>query len=169
MARKTRKAITCISTVSGVASFLGAYNVCHGLCMAIIAVLAGIGILIVGMPFAWLQPYSIYLWFLAIGLLGLNLLLYKRHCVSQRGVLFNIGVIILAVPFAIPLLLNIAFWLSGAFIIFAAITLNRLPIWKNRAVIPLFLLFVSIIFIELGAFQITDQVVTQGHNEDKSP
>jgi hypothetical protein len=102
------------STGSGLLSFLGGYNVCHNICLGLIAGLTLIGISIEGMPLAFLQDYAVPMWVLAVTMLGITLYLYKKHqCVSKNLLAANTGLIIAATPFRELEFLQIAFWIVG--------------------------------------------------------
>ena len=58
----TEKAATLSSSFSGALSFLGGYQVCHNVCLGIIALLSLIGITIVGMPLLFLTKVAIPFW-----------------------------------------------------------------------------------------------------------
>lgn len=65
------------------AGALGAFGVCHNICLGIIAILAVFGIAVSGMPFAkpflFLEKYSwIFISIGAVSLLG-SLFMYVRH------------------------------------------------------------------------------------------
>ena len=90
------------SIASSAATLISAHNVCHSLCMGLIAFLAVFGIVIVGMPLAFLQDYNIYFWLMAAGTLILMtaMILKKWGCISNKTLLFNFGLVIAGFPFA---------------------------------------------------------------------
>ncbi len=99
---------------SGVLSLAGGYNVCHNICLAAIAGLAVIGISVQGMPFEFLQAFSIPLWTLGVGLLGLTGYLYvTRKCISKNLLAANSGLLIAAIPFKELEFLQLSFWIIG--------------------------------------------------------
>ncbi len=112
------------SGLSGSLSFLGGWQVCHNLCLGIIALLSLIGITVVGMPLLFLNQYAVYFWSAAILLLIPTLLMYRRNrkCISGKLVLFNAGIVIASVPFA-PQAYQILFWAAGGLLIFYVIVL----------------------------------------------
>jgi len=102
------------STASGFLSFLGGYNVCHNICLALLAGMALIGISVEGMPLAFLQDYVIPLWLLAVTMLGVTGYLYSKHkCVSKNLLAANTGLIIAATPFKELESMQIALWIIG--------------------------------------------------------
>ena len=119
---KIEKFSSFTSSASGVLSFLGGYQVCHNLCLGIIAVLSLIGITIVGMPFLFLQKVAIPFWILAVLLLAVTLTLYfKKNCISKKLILFNFGIIIIGVPFQSLQKFSVLFWVFGGSLILISI------------------------------------------------
>ena len=118
---KTRKEkiLSFFSSISGGLSFLGGWQVCHNLCLGIIAVLSLIGITVIGMPLLFLTKYTIFFWSLAVLLLIPTILIYWKHRTRMSGkiVLFNIGIIIASIPFASLQSYNILFWSIGGVLI----------------------------------------------------
>ena len=117
---KKGKTLSVFSGLSGVLSFLGGWQVCHNLCLGIIALLSLIGITVVGMPLLFLTQYAIYFWSAAVLLLIPTLIMYwkNRKCVSNKLILFNIGIVIASVPFAQQLQI-IFFVVGGTLILFS--------------------------------------------------
>ncbi len=107
------------SSISGGLSFLGGWQVCHNLCLGIIALLSAIGITVVGMPLLFLTQYAVYFWSAAVLILIPTLILYwkNRKCVSSKLILFNVGIVIASVPFAQLQDYQIAFWAVGGILI----------------------------------------------------
>ncbi len=99
--RKNSKAFFSLSTLSGAGSFLGGWQVCHNLCLGIIALLSLLGISVVGMPLLFLTYYAPYFWGFAVVLLIPTAVMYwkNRACMSHNLILFNMGVVIFSVPF----------------------------------------------------------------------
>ena len=114
------KFLSFFSGLSGSLSFLGGWQVCHNLCLGIIALLSLIGITVVGMPLLFLTQYAIYFWSVAVLLLIPTIIIYwkNRKCMSNKLILLNIGIVIASVPFAWLQAYQIAFWLIGGSIIF---------------------------------------------------
>jgi len=113
------KMMGTLSGVSGTMSFLGSWQVCHNLCLAIIALLSIIGISIVGMPLLFLTQYAIYFWSAAVLLLIPTLIMYwkNRACVSKNLILLNIGIVIAAIPFPSLQSYNLLFWIVGGILV----------------------------------------------------
>src|SRR3989338_9480408 len=94
------KATSFSSSLSGALSFLGGYQVCHNVCLGIVALLSFIGITIVGMPLLFLQKVAVPFWIAAVVLLGITLFFYfRKKCISRNLILFNLGIIIAGIPF----------------------------------------------------------------------
>lgn len=85
--------------VSGSASILGSYQVCHNLCLAIVAALSFIGISIVGMPLLFLQKVALPFWIAAIILFIITAYIYfTERCISRNLLIFNLGIIVMGTP-----------------------------------------------------------------------
>jgi hypothetical protein len=109
------------SGLSGGLSFLGGWQVCHNLCLAIIALLSAIGIAVAGMPLLFLTQYAVYFWSAAMLLLLPTVFMYwkNRKCMSVKLILFNIGIVIASVPFWQQY--QILFWAAGGILTAASI------------------------------------------------
>ena len=108
------KIISSTGSISGVASILGSWQVCHNVCLGLIALLSVIGITIVGMPLEFLTRIAIPLWTFAFLLLIITLLLYiKKKCISKNLIIVNSGLIIAGVPFQAIQKFSIYFWIIG--------------------------------------------------------
>ena len=131
------KSLSISSSVSGVMGFLGGYQVCHNLCLGIIALLSIIGITLVGMPLLFLTKVAIPFWIAAAFLFIISLLFYlKSRCLSRNLLLFNGGIIIAGVPFNSLKNFLVFFWIMGGSIILISITLfikDRMMKNKNRS------------------------------------
>ncbi len=118
------KAASISSSVSGVMGFLGGYQVCHNICLGIIALLSIIGITLVGMPLLFLTKVAIPFWIAAFSLFVISLFFYFRNrCISKNLLLLNGGIIIAAVPFNLLKNFLIFFWIIGGAIILISIVL----------------------------------------------
>ena len=118
------KSLSISSSVSGVMGFLGGYQVCHNICLGIIALLSLIGITLVGMPLLFLTKVAIPFWIAAFFLLMVSLVFYiKSKCISKNLLLFNGGIIIAAIPFRALEKFFPIFWIIGGTIILISILL----------------------------------------------
>ena len=108
------------SGISGSLSFLGGWQICHNLCLGIIALLSLIGITVVGMPLLFLTQYAVYFWSAAVLLLIPTLIMYwkNRKCMSVKLISFNVGIVIASVPFASLQTYQPVFWLIGGSMVF---------------------------------------------------
>ena len=110
------------SGASGVLSFLGGYNVCHNICLILIAGLSVMGISLQGMPLAFLQDYAVIFWVAAVTMLAVTLYLYKKHkCVSKHLLAANTGLLIAAVPFKELEFMQLGLWVVGFGLVFVSI------------------------------------------------
>ncbi len=117
-----------LSSLSGVSAFLAtigsSWSLCHSICLALIAALAGIGVVLTGMPLLFLFEYNLYLWGAAVLLLVPSTIMFLRNpkCISKNLMLFNLGVIIAGVPVNLINLQPFS-WLIGGFLVLVAIGL----------------------------------------------
>ena len=88
------------ATMGGM-SVISSYNVCHSLCIGVIALLSFFGIIVAGFPLAFLIPYQIYFWIFGILILIIALALYKIKgpCISKHIILANFGLLFAGIPF----------------------------------------------------------------------
>jgi hypothetical protein len=118
------KLIGSTGSVSGFASILGSWQICHNVCLGLIALLAVLGITVVGMPLAFLTTVAIPLWILAFALLLVTIAVYyKKKCISKNLIILNSGFIVAGVPFA-PVQSFISFFYTiGGILVTISITL----------------------------------------------
>jgi hypothetical protein len=107
------------SIFSGSLSFLGGWQICHNLCLGIVAILSLIGITIAGMPLLFLNRYAVYFWLAAVMLLVPTLIMYwkTKAFMSKNIIMANIGIIIAAVPFVDLQPYQFVFWSIGGIFI----------------------------------------------------
>ena len=111
-------------SISGVASVMGSWQVCHSVCLAIVALLGIIGISVAGMPLAFLTEIAVPLWLIAMLLLIVVIALkLKKNCVSNRMIMFNSGVIIAGIPFQQLQDFSALFWTAGGALVAVSIFL----------------------------------------------
>ncbi len=121
---KRGKIATLMSNISGTMGFLGGYQVCHNVCIGIIALLSLIGITIVGMPLLFLTRVAVPFWIAALSLFFISLIFYlKGKCISKKLIIFNGGVIIAGVPFNALKDFSVIFWVIGGSIVLLSMAL----------------------------------------------
>ena len=109
-------------SVSGIASVLGSWQVCHNVCLAIVALLAIIGITVTGMPLAFLTKVAVPFWVAAFVLLLVTFGLYlKKGCISKKLLVFNSGVLIAGIPFQPVQDYQRYLWVIGGLLVAASI------------------------------------------------
>ncbi len=126
MYKKTlkEKVIGATGSVSGAASALGSWQVCHNICLAIIALLAIMGITITGMPLLFLTKIAIPIWIIAVILFIIILSIYiKKKCMSKNLIVLNSGFIIAGIPFQPLQKFSVIFLIAGGLLIVTAIFL----------------------------------------------
>src|SRR3989344_5269290 len=132
--RKTNrrgKVVGSVGAVSGSGGIISAHNVCHAVCLGVVAVLSVFGIAVSSTALMFLQDYNMLFWTMGVFFLLLSLLLYARFgkCISTKMIVFNAGLVLAGTPF-FPAQ-QVIFWTAGFFI--AAIvafiyTKNRLEV-----------------------------------------
>lgn len=111
-------------SLSGAASIMGSWQICHSICLGIIALLGVIGITITGMPLEFLTSIRTPLWSIAVILLAATIVLHQmKKCISRNLIIFNSGLIIAGVPFRNLQSYSAYFWIIGGVISSAAIIL----------------------------------------------
>jgi len=121
-------------SVSGVTSILGSWQVCHNVCLGLIALLSVVGITVVGMPLLFLTKIAIPIWIIAFVLLLITLGFYfKKKCISNRLILINSGLVIAGVPFQILQPFLVFFWVIGGILVIIGISLFiKDKIWRRK-------------------------------------
>ena len=118
------KLIEATGSVSGATSILGSWQVCHNLCLGLIALLGIIGIAVIGMPLMFLTRIAVPFWIAAFILLLVAISFYiKKRCISNRLIMFNSGLIIAGIPFQPLQGFSTFFWLVGGILSIAGISL----------------------------------------------
>lgn len=118
------KIVGLTGSVSGITSVLGSWQVCHNICLSIIAILGIIGITIVGMPLLFLTKVAIPFWTVAFALLLITVGLYiKKKCISNKLIIFNSGLIIIGIPFQNLQKFSKFFWIIGGILIITSASL----------------------------------------------
>lgn len=116
--------VAATGSLSGAASILGSWQVCHNVCLFIIAALGLIGITLIGMPLAFFTEIAIPMWSIAVALLLATLYMYYRKmCISRNLIVINSGLIIAGIPFQQLQKFSIFFWAIGGILALAGISL----------------------------------------------
>ncbi len=118
------KAIGATGSLSGAASILGSWQICHNLCLGSIAVLGVIGITITGMPLLFFTKIAIPLWTIAVILLFFVIWVYiRKKCISRNLIILNSGLIIAGTPFQSLQSFQVFFWTIGGALVVLGISL----------------------------------------------
>src|SRR3989338_3588047 len=97
---KKEKYVSYFSSLSGISGAFSSYQVCHSICLGIIALLSLIGITLVGFPLLFLQKWALPLWSIALVLFSISIILNLKHeHISRNLLIFNFGAIIVGIPF----------------------------------------------------------------------
>jgi len=137
--------------ISGGASVLGSYQLCHSICLGIISLLSIIGITVVGMPLMFLNTISVPVWIFAVVLLGITGLLTLRHtCMSRKLLLANIGLIVAGTPFRAMQQYQSLLWTVGGGILLTSIVLTvgeRMKAKKHKTRVSTWLLGTAVVLV----------------------
>lgn len=107
-----------VGSVSGGASLMGSWQVCHNVCLGLLVALSSIGITVVGMPLAFLTELSLPLWLLAVGLFAVTGIMYlKKKCLSPALLMVNAGLILAGTPFIQTTAFVAIFWIGGGLLV----------------------------------------------------
>ena len=124
-----------VSSASGALATIGSsWQLCHNICLAALALLASIGIVITGMPLLFLFEYNLYFWGAAVLLLALTLAMYLRNpaCGSKNVLMFNVGVVIAGTPGQFLGGFQPVFWAVGGLLALAGLAGFALKRWGGR-------------------------------------
>ncbi len=118
------KIISITGSISGTASVLGSWQICHNVCIGLIALLSIFGITIIGMPLEFLTKISIPLWGIAVSLLAItSVIYYVKRCVSQKLLLLNFGLVTIGIPFPSLQKFSLFFWIIGGSLVLISLFL----------------------------------------------
>lgn len=118
------KLIGTTGSISGIASVLGSWQICHNVCLGLIAVLGILGVTVVGMPLEFLTRIVIPMWTIAFALLLIIIVIYlKKPCISRNLILINSGLIIAGIPFQVLQVFQKFFWIVGGVLVLTGIYL----------------------------------------------
>lgn len=127
------KLVGIAGSASGAASVLGSWQICHSVCLGLIALLGVFGIAVAGMPLAFFTTLAIPMWITAFVLLLIALVLYvKKNCISNRIILLNSGLIIAGTPFSQVQTFLPAFWTAGGILFFTGLILFVKDKWQKK-------------------------------------
>ena len=108
------KFTSVISSVSGITSLLGSWQICHNICLGIVTLLALIGITGLGMPLFFLTKVAIPFWTVAFIFFIITLIMYaKKKCISKNMLMLNSGLLIAGIPFQQLQDFTLLFWIIG--------------------------------------------------------
>ncbi|MBS3101916.1 hypothetical protein J4458_00535 [Candidatus Woesearchaeota archaeon] len=117
------KIIGATGSLSGAASILGSWQVCHNICLGLIALLGVIGITVVGMPLLFFTKIAVPMWTIAVILLFVTILIYTRKkCISKNLIILNSGLLVAGIPFQPLQKFSVFFWTIGGILALAGIS-----------------------------------------------
>ena len=123
MPKLRERTLGIFGSLTGSLSFLGGYQVCHNLCLGIIAVLTFLGFAVAGMPLLFLTKVAIPFWIAAFFMLVVTLILRYRYMMhfSDKLIVLNSGLIVAGIPFQQVQQFNYIFWIIGGALVAASI------------------------------------------------
>ncbi|HLD18621.1 MAG TPA: hypothetical protein VJB90_01265 [Candidatus Nanoarchaeia archaeon] len=135
----SEKTVGALGSVSGVTSILGSWQICHNICLSLIAVLGAIGIAVAGLPLLFLTKIALPAWILAVALFFVTLVFYfKKKCIPQYMLVVNLGLLVAGTPFQSLKDYQVFFWgIGGGIIVVGAVLFMNKKIKLNRNVIVL--------------------------------
>lgn len=118
--KKGSKASLVAGSASGIGSIISAHNICHQVCLAVVAVLSIFGIIVSSSVLMFLEDYNLIFWIMGLIFLFVSLvMLYKfPSCMSKKAILANIGLLIFGLPLQ---LYSFLFWIAGSSIVIASV------------------------------------------------
>lgn len=119
--KKKAKVAGIFGSISGTGSIVSAHNVCHALCLAVVALLSVFGIMASSDILMFLENYNLFFWSMGIFFLVLSLALYLKYpnCMPKKMILANSGLLVIGIPY-LPSL-NLLFWVVGGIIVFTSV------------------------------------------------
>src|SRR3989344_8235993 len=118
------KLLEWFGSFSGITSLFGSWQICHNICLGLVAILSVIGISVTGLPFLFLNEIAVYVWSIAFLLLIITFIIYlKKKCISGKMLLFNTGLVIAGTPFQRIQNIIVIFWVLGGAIALTSIVL----------------------------------------------
>lgn len=105
--------------VSSTGSIISAHNVCHALCLAVVATLSVFGIIVSSDVLMFLENYNLLFWSMGMIFFALSIFLYTRYpgCMSKKLLLANSGLLLIGIPFSIIKNFSLLFWSLGTGIV----------------------------------------------------
>lgn len=90
------------SGVSGFGGVISAHNICHSVCLAVVAVLSFFGIIVSSDILMWLEDYNLLFWGMGIIFLLISLALFVKfpRCMPTKLIVFNAGLLVIGFPFS---------------------------------------------------------------------
>lgn len=95
------KGVQLAGSVSGAGSIISAHNICHYLCLGVVALLSVFGIIVSSDILMWLENYNLLFWSMGLVFFFVGLFLFYRKpcCISEKTLLFNAGLLSIGFPF----------------------------------------------------------------------
>ncbi len=119
--------------LASMASFLGSYQVCHTVCLWLVALLSLFGITVAGMPLFFLTKVTLPFWIVAVVLFVLSLLFYfVNRCVSPALLFITFGLLVAGVPFSWAQQYPVFLWIFGGIFVAVGVSLFLRSRWLRR-------------------------------------
>jgi hypothetical protein len=109
--------------LSGSSSIISAHNVCHSVCLAVVAALSIVGITVSSDILMFLQDYNFAFWTVGIIFLIAALWLYSKrpHCMPKNLIIANAGLLVIGIPFDFLHNHGWVLWLIGGSVVLFAV------------------------------------------------
>ncbi len=157
-AKETKKSsiVAASGSISGAASVLGSWQVCHSICIGIIIALSTIGITISAFPLLFLTKIAGVMWGFAAVLFAITWYLYRtKGCISSNLLLLNAGLLVMGIPFKALQPFILLFYVVGGALSLSGLVMLLQPLveakkWWKLALFSSLALLV-IILLAVGA------------------
>ena len=131
--KKESRIVGVSGSISGAASVLGSWQVCHSICTAIIIVLSMMGITLSTMPLLFLTKIASVMWGIAATLFAATLYFYlAKKCISSALVMLNTGLLVMGIPFAALQQFILLFYGIGGTLAVSGLVLLMQPLIQEK-------------------------------------
>ncbi len=109
--------------ISGAGSVISAHNICHSVCLLVVAVLSLFGVLVSSSALMFLENYNFLFWSIGLVFLAVAISLYasRPHCTSKKLIMANSGLLLVGIPSQLVGYYNPLFWIAGGLLLTGSI------------------------------------------------
>src|SRR3989338_4543390 len=131
--RKKSGIVGVSGSISGAASVLGSWQVCHSICTSIIIILSMVGITLSTMPLLFLTKIAGVMWSIAVVLFAITLYFYlTKKCISSALLMLNAGLLVMGVPFQALQPFILLFYVLGGTLAISGLVLLMQPLIAEK-------------------------------------